>query len=284
MSGTELSPTKQKAQTHLPPRGVPGTDLILVPAIDASSALLFIHGYAGGPRTWEYFSAMLPQSPAAANLDLLFYNYDGIYSELHASALLFRKIIRDLTNDPGTLLNPALPVTIHRSDRFRYRRFVIAAHSLGAVITRSGLLYALENEDEYPHRCHTIYFAPAHSGAHVWRLAAQAATGLPFLSALLSAVAFKSPLASQLSPGSTDLEELRQRSAAKGTESARPLRVVIAERENIVNNTRFPGDPIPEVIPRATHRSVCKPTGESPDPLHHVESILWTRTSSTSKT
>jgi pimeloyl-ACP methyl ester carboxylesterase len=277
VNNDQKSGNRQIRQTHLPPRPIPTTELTLVPAIaPAQIAVIFVHGYRGGPRTWDEFPILLPLSNDAVGLDLIFYNHDGVYSELDASALLLEAVLESIATAPTELLNRALPSSLHRASGFCYKKLVVAAHSLGAVMTRSALLFSLERGKQWAERCDCIFFAPAHSGAHVRRLAAEAASGLPFLHLLFAAVTFRSPLIAQLARDSPELNELRTRAAADGTSAARPKQVVIAQRESVVSNARFPGDPIPSVIAGATHTSVCKPTTTVPDPLKHVEKLLWT--------
>jgi pimeloyl-ACP methyl ester carboxylesterase len=75
--------------THLPARKITDTKATLIPSLESPPlVIVFVHGYGGGPRTWNDFPQLLSATPRTAGVDLIFFNYDGIYSELNASALL----------------------------------------------------------------------------------------------------------------------------------------------------------------------------------------------------
>jgi pimeloyl-ACP methyl ester carboxylesterase len=55
----------------------------------AGKAIVFIHGYGGNAlKTWSEFNKLLPLEPKAADYDLIFYGYDGLYSTINSRACL----------------------------------------------------------------------------------------------------------------------------------------------------------------------------------------------------
>jgi pimeloyl-ACP methyl ester carboxylesterase len=268
-------------QAHLPARPLPsnGYALTLMPALNPSGkAILFVHGYSGSAATWRDFPTLLGMDTDVAGCDVFVYTYDGLYSELTASALIFRGCLERLTGDLAGTVNSGLAPEHHRRPGFKYDQIFIVGHSLGAVIARSALLYALENGAAWPRACRMMFFAPAHRGAHVKSLAADAFSDVPVLRALFTLGRFRSPLIDQLAEDSDTLVELQRRTAkASGgalTSCVRPVKVVIADRERIVVNLPFPGDPTPVPIPGTTHKTVCKPRLDFTAPYDQLKDVL----------
>jgi len=206
---------------------------------------------------------MLPLIPGAGGYDALFYGYDGLHSNVIASAGLFYSFLDELFTRPASMVNETVPAVLHRADTFQFKCAVIVAHSLGAVIARWTLLNATQENKPWASNTKLILFAPAHTGANVSRLATLAAGSSPLLSCLLAFKFLRTPLIEELASGSPILETLRQRNAAARANGRCPhltaSRVIIAEHETIVSNLPFDGDPVPIVFRGHSHTSLCKP-------------------------
>lgn len=264
-------------QTHLPERALNEyPDVRCVPAVHPNGrAIVFVHGYNGDSlRTWSEFDRLLCEEPTCDNVDLIFYGYDGLHSDLVASASLLRDFLTDLFQRPATLANPSLPPEAARASHFAYTEVVLAAHSLGAVLARWALLSASRQGHRWPKTSKLVLYAPAHTGADVVKLALETAGPFKFLAALGGLVRFASPLIDQLRPDSAHLAQLRTLTSealqAPGNEHLIAKRVLIAQHERVVSNTTFCSDPEPTSIRGTTHSTVCKPRRDFLDPVRHL--------------
>jgi pimeloyl-ACP methyl ester carboxylesterase len=109
------------------------------------SAILFVHGFGGkATDTWLEFPRLLPLEAESAGYDLLFYGYDGKKARAAFSAAGLLEFLDALNDTPSRdVINPSLtPGIPKRPKAFRYKRLVICAHSLGAVVSRLALLDA----------------------------------------------------------------------------------------------------------------------------------------------
>lgn len=272
-------------QTHLTMRTLKGPERpekdvqVLFAARPNRKAILFIHGFSGDAiRTWSQFDVLLPGRPVCTSHDVLFYGYDGLRADMHASASIFRFFLcRFLEGTPTFLMNN-LPPSAQRPDDFGYDELVIVAHSLGAVIARRALLDATRSKADWVKRTRLILYAPAHKGARVMDLAVEVASSFPFLRWFAIGARYKSPLLDQLKPGSRELKKLLNDTEAATENGVNShlvaKRVIIAEREMIVYNETFGKDPPPETIPDTTHTTVCKPTRGFLQPLTFLETCL----------
>src|SRR5437870_10549959 len=106
-------------QTHFRERALARLeDVRALFAINPSGrAVVFVHGYGGDAlKSWSDFHQLLPRRPECARRDLFFYGYDGLYSELIASAGLFREFLDGLFAKSTELVNSSLPAGAHRSE------------------------------------------------------------------------------------------------------------------------------------------------------------------------
>lgn len=243
-------------------------------------AILFVHGYSGAPiKTWSDFHELLPTSPKFVSHDLIFYGYDGLYGELNSSAAMFRQLLIKIFDEPASLLLSEIAPAAARPADFCYDEVMIVAHSLGAVIARRGLLDATRDQHAWVSRTKLILYAPAHKGAAVLELAKEVSSSFKFLGLLpFIAARFASPLMTQLEENSSELKDLLRDTEAATANGANPhliaTKVILAERERIVNNERFATDPAPNTIRGTTHTSVCKPSRDLRDALEHLERCL----------
>lgn len=272
-------------QTHLVPRTLkgeekPDKDVQVLFAVQPNrKAVLFIHGFTGDAiKTWSDFHLLLPECANCKGRDLYFYGYDGLRAEMTASAALFRSFLDRLFTNTPQFVNANLSEAAQRPDAFGYDELLIAAHSLGAVITRRALLDATRLASAWTAKTKLVLYAPAHRGASVTDLALEVASSFTFLKLFGAGARFVSPLVNQLKPDSPDLKRLleeTERARQGGANSHLVARkVVIAEYEKIVRNETFADDPPPETIPDTTHTSLCKPRSDFRRPLDHLEDCL----------
>jgi pimeloyl-ACP methyl ester carboxylesterase len=272
-------------QTHLKLRRLnratkPDSDVqVLFAANPGRKAILFIHGFGGNPiSTWARFHEILPSLNEMADTDLYFYGYDGLRADLVASAGIFRDFLGRLFGEAAALANESLPAGIRRPHDFGYNGLVIAAHSLGAVISRWALLDATDAGMAWARRTKLVLFAPAHMGANVAGLAIEALEGFPGLRLFSAFARFASPLIDQLKKDSDHLKRLREETqrllADPANRHLSPALVVIAQYEKIVENLPFPGDPLARSIPDASHTSICKPQAGFTTPVDLLLSCL----------
>ena len=204
---------------------------------------------------------------------MIFHAYDGIYAELVASATLFADFLCQLATDPIVIIGSALPPSVRRDPGFGYRRILLVAHSLGAVLSRWALLELRDRKVQGLERFEMILYAPAHCGARVPQLIAEVAGAFSFARALASFARFKSPLIQQLERDSAELRTLQERARSAIRECGpksylRPFCVAIGERDNVVYNLKFlDDDPPPRAVRGATHIDICKPHATWRDPL-----------------
>jgi pimeloyl-ACP methyl ester carboxylesterase len=226
----------------------------------SGKAIIFVHGYGGNAiETWSKFDSLLPESQSCTSHDLIFYGYDGIRADTVASASIFLEFLEDMFTNAAAKINRTLPAAAQRSQDFSYREIVIAAHSLGAVITRWALMMAFEHERSWPSKTKMVLYAPAHRGANVVKIALEGLSGFRAMQLLSGFARFQSPLIDQLAQDSQYLRELQDRvNRIVGISDNHCLlarAVFIAEREHVVVNlpfsrdrTRFPS-PIQTIFP-----------------------------------
>ncbi len=112
---------------------------------------------------------MISESSRGASVDFYFFDYDSLKLTTSFAAALLRQFLDALLSDPADkLINPALADhrVACRDASFRYKRLVICAHSLGAVISRRALLdmEARSTGLFCGLNLRVLLFAPAHKG------------------------------------------------------------------------------------------------------------------------
>jgi hypothetical protein len=220
---------------------------------------------------------MLPEEAQCSHHDLFFYEYDGLYANMDASAGSFRRLIDLLFENPAAVINQSLPEAIRRPTDFAYDQIVLVAHSLGAPIVRKALLSGWRDKASWHGKTKLVLFAPAHKGARVVGLAKEVIGGFRFLPFVAGIWRFKSPLVDELAPGSPYLIQLENETKAALAAGGRPSlvadKVFHAQHEQIVEGLRFADDP--DSVPlKGNHISICKPTDDFQDPVLEVAKLL----------
>jgi pimeloyl-ACP methyl ester carboxylesterase len=248
------------------------------------SVIIFIHGFAGDSNTtWLKFPSLLPTLPETSLTDFVYYGYDGKRTYANNSAIEFFDFLNSLLLDPARISNESLPKGAEKRKRFfRYRRVIIVAHSLGAVVARLALLRAhaihFDQQDIIPwlSTVRLVLFAPAHKGAKAAFLAGFLLSGGNFIFKCVTVgVRYMFPLIDEMVPNSPVLADLTKRTEAllvkrKQAEQTFPdnhlvaFQVIWAGNERVVENIQFCDDPQPDMFRYQNHKTVCKP-----DTLRH---------------
>lgn len=232
--------------------------------------IVFVHGFSGSAMdTWKGFDRDALADPALAEADLIFFGYDGVQSNAMAAASFLFELL-DSVMTSGELIQNV------RQTPPQYERCVIAAHSLGALVTRWALVRAYSEKSPWLDLTRYLLFAPAHTGGIIVDSITDLIGGNPISEFIGNAAKVQIPLLQELKPGSPVLRALEDQARAAmsaGCQRLRAHRVLIAEYEQVVSNLPFPGDPFPTAIRGATHTSVCK-LSEYPSLLRYVKEVL----------
>jgi pimeloyl-ACP methyl ester carboxylesterase len=261
-------------QTHHQPSRIPfGEHSEALWAVrPTGKALLFVHGFGGSAvTTWLDFPSLLQQSSSFSGHDLIFYGYDGLRTRARPSADLLIRFLDALFSDPAGLVTTSLP-RVNRPPKFTYKRVVIVAHSLGAVVSRIALVDAIRKRHDWTSRIRLVLFAPAHQGAHILPLATLAMGALR-LAPVEAFARYRFQALRDLEENCqtlTQLSEQTRKAIRAGAKNLIAKRVVHAGQDRIVNVSDFCDDPPPEFIHDASHSSVCKPRAQFLAPLDHV--------------
>ena len=232
--------------------------------------IVFVHGFSGSALdTWEGFNSDALQDPALDETDLVFFGYDGRKSNALAAASFFFDLLDSLLGN-GALISSVRPTPP------AYASCVLAAHSLGALVTRWALLRAYDQKQPWLKDIRYLLFAPAHSGGIIVDSVTDLLSSNSFLKFFGDVAKADMPLLQELRPGSPVLKALEDQTRIAinaGCTNLRARRVIIAEYEQVVSNLPFPGDPYPTAIRGAYHTSVCK-LAEFPELINYVKELL----------
>jgi triacylglycerol esterase/lipase EstA (alpha/beta hydrolase family) len=234
------------------------------------TAIVFVHGFTGSAvDTWSEFDRLLLEEPKCAGADLFFVGYESVRITSSSAASVVHEILQTLYSDPESLQNWPL----RRGNLFVYSRFLIVAHSLGAVVSRRAILMGHARNEEWPSKCRLILYAPAHFGARLQRLLTQL---LP--KKWIALLYYTAPTIEELKPNSETLRKLKehtQKAVAGGADYLKAIKVVQARSDNIIidKDEVFCGDEHSDWVD-GTHLTVCKPRAENLNPLRHLLSKL----------
>lgn len=237
--------------------------------------LFFVHGFGGNATgTWNEFPSALTFDDHFSQTDIVFYGYDtfGGQANDHATQLyhFMNKMVQPLANG-------ILPAQQQLPER-NYKRILLVAHSLGAILVRQAQLLAEIDNKDWVQKSELALFAPAHHGAAVVSLATQALPGLLSLLGLFAR--FRFPILNDLDP---EKEGIIQsiRSATEKLQDAnkgdftRARLVVHAKGDKVVKNIQYLADKPAAIIEDSSHISVCKPSAKYNEPIHYIKSILF---------
>lgn len=234
------------------------------------TAVVFVHGFTGKAlETWTEFDRLLRDEPKCAGIDLMFVGYESVSQDSTSSASLLRDILLTLSTKPQDLKQ----WPTNRNRAFRYRRFIVVAHSLGAVVARRALLMGHKRCEEWPRRCSLILYAPAHFGARLERLIRCI---LP--RKWMELLGYSAPTVEELRPKSDALTKLKRDTEAAlsaGADYLKAIKVVQARSDNIIfdKNEVFCRD-VDADWEDGTHLTICKPDSNNRRPLTHLLSKL----------
>ncbi|KAF2328166.1 esterase/lipase family protein [Flavobacterium ginsenosidimutans] len=236
--------------------------------------IVFVHGFGGSALgTWNNFPLILLFDDHFKNSDIVFYGYDTFKGQAGDHAAELYHFI-NLAFKP--LHNQILPSLQNLPER-DYKRIVLVAHSLGAVLIRQAQLHGHIAGDDWVEKSELALYAPAHHGAEVISLAMQALPGLSGLFGLF--VKFRFPILNDLdSKNNGILDSIKNQTSAlqnggEGNFSKAKL-VVYSKGDKIVRNFNYLEDSPAHVIPNTTHISVCKPKDAFITPVELLKQII----------
>jgi alpha-beta hydrolase superfamily lysophospholipase len=246
-------------------------------------AVVFIHGFGGHPiNTWNNFPSKLAGNPTFEGVDLIFYNYDSLRTQSSVSGVEFSSFINDLTGNANYFLRSIEngPHQIHRRDpAFRHEKIVIAAHSLGAIVTRRAVLNAHLKKYQWINISSMVLFAPAHKGAR--KIVEVAKLYFPLaLKFVAYTLQFIIQTLDDVDPNDPAglLHELETKTSilqATGNGACTVAHAVVwAKREFVVRNNIFLSDPDGEIVTGKKHTNVCKPAFDFDRPIEFIEAAL----------
>jgi pimeloyl-ACP methyl ester carboxylesterase len=252
---------------HLPARLKFGKECwVYHSAEPADSALVFVHGFHGDATgTWVQFQSLLQEEANCKSRDLLFFGYHSWRRPTASSASSLMNLLVALVDKPESIDGwPA------RAKNTKYRRILVVAHSLGAIVCRLAFLMAWKMRCDWTDKLRLVLYAPAHLGGRPLKLIPKRMkVGMEFLFPTLEELLEGSKTIRRLQ--SDTKEALKER----GSKFLRAVKVVHGRRDNIISQPgmSFCADPPCDWI-EADHFQVCKPSGVFLDPLTKLREIL----------
>lgn len=236
--------------------------------------IVFVHGFGGNSiGTWNNFPSIMLFDDKFVNSDIIFYGYDTLSGQAGDHAAELYHFLNLCMKPVANNILPALQLLPERD----YLRIILVAHSLGAILVREAQLLAHTANQSWVEHSEIALFAPAHHGAAVISLAMEA---LPGLSGLLGIFAkFRFPILNDLDTKDDGiLQEIESKTEAllnqgKGNFAKAKL-VVYAKGDKVVKNYQYFLDQPAEVIPEATHISICKPKDNFLKPFELLRLII----------
>lgn len=271
---------------------MPKSQVLLCRHLQPEDAILFVHGWNGDAgKTWEAFPQVVATMPEASKADAFFLEYPSVKSQVPFCAAQLRKFLIDLVRNPvECIVDGSLPSNaLIRAKNLRYRKIIVVAHSMGAVISRRALMDLDQsspegfNENELA-KFRFLFFAPAHCGSAI-PLLIGSGLGLDFLpgaKVVGSLVLFWLQSLRDLEEGSPfltklaeDCQELRKHRSARHA-SIRHLHAIVyhAHNDRVVSQNNFDYDPPFEPVMNQNHRSICKPDDVYQRPIEALRALL----------
>lgn len=219
--------------------------------------VLFVHGFNGKSlKTWGDFPDFLFSSQKFRHADLVFYGYDSLKGQTANIGLDFYDTITALSL-PGVL--PDFSIR-QLPAQHAYKRIILVAHSLGAVITRYMLLDAHRRQAPWLEQVQLFFYAPAHHGSRIPENFKDCLEGMGKI--LEGLIVTKYPIIKDLTEDSLVLRNIRDQTTALLQAGQAPFvqaRVMWARKEVVVINYPYCEDYPENQINDTTHTSVCKP-------------------------
>jgi pimeloyl-ACP methyl ester carboxylesterase len=256
-------------ETHLPPLDLPyGNGTKARWAINPEGNLLvFVHGFKGSAvDTWKGFPSQLAPHAKIHGYDLVYFGYESVVQTAGESANQLHRFLDDVLTKTDRTVNKSLggyDISFRREKEWAYKEVVLVGHSLGACVIRRAMLNQLQGgrNSWSIDGIKMLWFAPAHSGARIFRLLTAASLGFS-VGGLDSLATFFAPSLQDLSPGSDFLRKLRDE-----TDELREKFPFLnanltfwAWKDKVVLNDPFKGDVAPfEEVRGVNHISICKP-------------------------
>ena len=236
--------------------------------------VVFLHGFRGDSLgTWYDFPFLIQDSKLFKGIDVVFYGYDSEHRSVNISADEFGKFVNEITSIPSQVFTQSFNMPIFRDLNFRYKKIIIVAHSLGAIICRRAMLEAYNIKQNWINYTGMLLFAPAHSGAR--RLLYM---NLSIIDIILFPIRYFTITSDELVYNSPIIEALikdTEKVIALGKGFFTIAKVVIwAELERVVYNTKFCNDPKAEIYNNKTHTEVCKPNNNFLQPFNEIIKLL----------
>lgn len=230
--------------------------------------LIFVHGFGGSAvATWSSFLSLLSQEPKLAGWDVIFYGYDGLHTRAIASAHLFRKFLTNLRCSPKAMYERSgCPESARQVHPATYTETVIAAHSLGAVVSRRAMLdiHRSPPTQNWANTVRLVLFAPAHKGATVRKWVEASPLGALSCVVPLLHVFGKLAVLDDLQIGSSTLTDLAADLASQynpaTSANLRAAAVFHAEREIVVELAALLPDLPATIMQGCDHNTICKPS------------------------
>lgn len=240
----------QRAHTVLSPFPIGMASQASYALSGARDAIVFVHGYSGAAvKTWIEFPKLLTSGGELKNKDFIFWGYDSVHETTDSCADRFQDLLDALLSRPAGSWRPN---AITARDSSPYRRIVVVAHSMGAVVARRALLLGDETSAPWTSRVRLVLYAPAHHGARL-DLADSLLSNL--FGTIWTSAQYRSPAINQLRPKSDYLDDLARDVSAALKKSPKPshliaLRVIHARQERVLSHPekRFGEDPLRKLI------------------------------------
>lgn len=250
------------------------------------TAIVFVHGFYGeAVGTWSQFERLLPSEPACRGCDIIFFKYDSVYTPSPTSGAELYVFLKQLCRTPAAVIKADAPAT--RPARFRYKRVLLVAHSLGAVVCRLALLTMHRNGDRWETRMDLVLFAPAHLGARAVHLLALLSP-ISYIGNWVPLLRYRYPVIEELGINQQgdpprllkDLKEETKRAIEDSADYLNARKVFFGKKEKVVVVGNFCGDDGFEnnralaVLSNKGHKDICKPTANYRLPVDAVLEVL----------
>lgn len=253
-------------------------------AIDTSpeNLLVFVHGFNGSAiDTWNRFPSMICYDSFFSNSDIVFYGYPSLHKQLTAHANNFLDFLSiELDFGGGSKSHLRLFIEARGLQSRSYKKVVIVAHSLGAIVAREALLQANRENQEWLEKIHLALFAPAHMGiTRVKDLVFDLMDLSLILKFIGRIIEYNHPILLELDKDSQILKKIKDDTqallATKKDGFWVAKLVVHSSNDKVVSNVQFCGDPKAWEVDDKSHSEVCKPAEKMYEmPIELIKTIL----------